>query len=101
MFPAVILPLMFPNTAFLSSNSMPKGKKPKKAYCCVGGCNNDDRYPDNYKYHSHVTTMEFFNCTTSASKRVIWIRNGTFICANHFKDGKPTPENRHTTEFMT
>lgn len=93
---------------------MPKGKKPKKAYCCVGGCNNDDRYPDNYEYHSHVTTMEFFNCTTSASKRVIWIRNvqkgrldffdpkpGTFICANHFKDGKPTPENRHTTEFMT
>ena len=63
---------------------------------------------------THVTTMEFFNCTTSASKRVIWIRNvqkgrldffdpkpGTFICANHFKDGKPKPENRHTTEFMT
>ena len=58
--------------------------------------------------------MEFFNFTTSASKRVIWIRNvqkgrldffdpkpGTFICANHFKDGKPTPENPHPTEFMT
>jgi len=114
MFPAVILPLMFPNTVFLSSKSMPKGKKSKKAYCCVGGCNNDDRYPDNYKYHSHVTTMEFFNFTTSASKRVIWIRNvqkgqldffdlksGTFICANHFKDGKPTPENPHPTEVMT
>ncbi|CAH3185925.1 unnamed protein product [Porites evermanni] len=58
--------------------------------------------------------MEFFNFTTSASKRVIWIRNvqksrlyffdlkpGTFISANHFKDGKPTPENPHATEFMT
>ena len=73
MFPAVILPLMFPNTAFFSSKTLPKGKKPKKAHCCVGGCNNDDRYPDNYKYHSHVTTMEFFNFTTSASKRVIWM----------------------------
>ena len=49
--------------------------KPKKARCCVGGCNNDDRYPKKYVVRSHVKVMRFFRFTQAKDKRQIWINN--------------------------
>ena len=45
--------------------------KPKKARCCVGGCNNDDRYPKKYVVRSHVKVMRFFRFTQAKDKRQI------------------------------
>lgn len=82
--------------------------KPKEAHCCVGGCNNDDRYPNKYAIHSHVKTMRFFKFTTAKSKRKIWIENISAGLenfspgsANHFVNGEPTTENPHPTLFLT
>lgn len=87
--------------------------KPKKARCCVGGCNNDDRYSEKYVVRSHVKVMRFFKFTQAKHKRQIWINNiapglsgkvsggkGSYVCANHFVDGEPTNENPQPTLFL-
>lgn len=88
--------------------------KLKKARCCVGGCNNDDRYPEKYVVRSHVKEMQFFRFTQAKDKHQIWINNiapglsgivsggmGSYVCANHFVDGEPTRENPHPTLFLS
>ena len=86
---------------------------PKNARCCVGGCDNDERYPCKFKIRSNAGTMKFFKFTKHTKKRPIWIENikkgrenlspgsGTFVCANHFIDGEPTPQNPNPTHFLT
>lgn len=81
--------------------------------CCVGGCNNDKRYPNKYVKRSHVQELKFHRFTSVEDKRKIWIKNiskglvnfnpgkETFICSNHFVDGQPTNENPHPTLFLT
>ena len=81
--------------------------------CCVGGCNNDKRYPGKYVVRSHVSDLKFHRFTKIEEKRVIWINtinkgldnfnpgNETFVCSNHFVDGKPTSQNPHPTIFLT
>ena len=89
--------------------------KPKTVRCCVGGCNNDDRYPEKYVVRSHVKVMRFFTFTQAKDKRQIWINNmiapglsgkvsrgkGSYVCANYFVDGEPTKENPQPTLFLS
>jgi hypothetical protein len=86
---------------------------PKNARCCVGGCDNDERCPCKFKIRSNAGTMKFFKFAKHTKKRPIWIEDikkgrenlspgsETFVCANHFIDGEPTPQNPKPTLFLT
>ena len=75
--------------------------------CCVGGCDNDRRYPDKWLIHSHVGRLSFHkpnNQMVEAWSRQVQKGRKDFaigksresvvvVCSNHFQDGKPTKGN--------
>ena len=81
--------------------------------CCVGGCNNDKRYSDQYVIRSHVTDLKFHIIPSDLNKRQIWekqigkgrkgfqIGKYMHVCSNHFQDAKPTSVNPFPTLFLT
>lgn len=70
--------------------------------CCVGGCNNDSRYPERQIKRSHVQELKFHYFPKDAAKRKLWttqVAKGLVgfepsdhktVCSNHFAYGKPT-----------
>ena len=71
--------------------------------CCVGGCDNDSRYPEKILKRGHVTgnlTWHYF--PKDPEERAIWVKNISkgledfvlsdykVVCSNHFQYGKPT-----------
>lgn len=72
--------------------------------CCVGCCDNDKRYPDRYIIHSNVKERKlvFHKFPVDPNVRKQWTKqvlrgrkdwspgNYTYVCSNHFIDGKPT-----------
>ena len=80
--------------------------------CCVGGCNNDRRYPDRYVIRSHVKDLQFHKVPTDAVKKQIWekqiskgredfkIGSSMKICSNHFVDAQPTHSNPNPTLYL-
>ena len=81
--------------------------------CCVGGCNNDRRYPDTYVIRSHVKDLQFHRVPSDLEKKHIWekqiskgredfnIGNSMRICSNHFVDAQPTHANPNPTLYLT
>ena len=65
--------------------------------CCVGGCNNDSRYPDKTVKRSHVKELKFNHFPKDESKRQFWkeqvgkgldgfiISDNKVVCSNHFE----------------
>ena len=41
--------------------------------CCVGGCNNDSRYPEKLVVKSHVTQLKFHYFPKNGAKRAKWV----------------------------
>ena len=80
--------------------------------CCVGGCDNDRRYPDKLKKQPHVSTLQWHSIPGNLEKRLIWesqLSKGLKdfkagkqkkVCSNHFVDAKPTPANPNPTLFL-
>ena len=76
--------------------------------CCIGGCNNDKRYPNNF-----VTDLKFNITPSDTVKRQIWEKQigkgregfntgaSMHVCSNHFQDAKPTAANPYPTLFLT
>ena len=71
--------------------------------CCVGGCDNDSRYPEKVLKRGHVTrdlTWHYF--PKDPKERAFWVKNISkgledfvvsdykVVCSNHFQFGKPT-----------
>lgn len=83
--------------------------------CCVGPCDNDKRYPEKYIIHSNVTSRKivFHKFPTNEQNRKLWTSqvlrgrkdwvpgNYTYVCSNHFINGKPTSNNPVPTLFMS
>lgn len=85
--------------------------------CCVGGCNNDNWYPQKYVIRSHVHQLQngqlkFHYMTRDTEKRKIWEKNISkgrdfeakdhhVVCSNHFEYAKPTYQFPNTTLFLT
>ena len=81
--------------------------------CCIGGCNNDKRYPNKFVIRSHVTDLKFHITPSDTVKRQIWekqigkgregfnIGASMHVCSNHFQDAKPTSANPYPTLFLT
>ena len=80
----------------------------KAARCCVGGCDNDKRYPDRIVKHSNVVgKLRFHNFPANEESKCAWVQkiskgrvmletenlDNYFVCSNHFVDGKPTTSN--------
>ena len=70
---------------------------------CVGGCNNDSRYPDKIVKRSHVKELKFHHFPKDESvKRQLWkeqvdkdldgfiVSDNKVVCSNQFQYGKPT-----------
>ena len=93
---------------------------PKHARCAVGFCNNDKRYPDLAYIRSHVENFTYHKWPVDPKLAEIWRKqvaktrgdvfnplpgaSGTFVCSNHFPQGRRTPENPKTdfpSIFMT
>ena len=80
--------------------------------CCVGGCNNDKRYPNDYVMRSHVSNLRFHYFPQDTEIRKKWDTNISrglvnftssdykTVCSNHFVDAKPTPDNPHPTLYL-
>ena len=80
--------------------------------CCIGSCNNDKRYPNLIVKRRHVAVLKWHRFTDDATKRPQWINlvsrgrknftpgKWTYICSNHFMDGKPTKEHPNPTLFL-
>ena len=80
--------------------------------CCVGGCNNDSRYPDKIVKRSHVKELKFHHFLKDESKRQLWkeqvdkgldgfiVSDNKVVCSNHFEYGKPTYASPVQTMFM-
>ena len=45
----------------------------KNDKCCVGGCNNDKRYPERNKKKGHVSILKWHRFTTDDTNRPLWI----------------------------
>ena len=70
--------------------------------CCIGGCNNDSRYPEKLVVKSHVTQLKFHYFPKDGAKRAKWVTqiskgldgfkvsDNKVVCSNHFECGKPT-----------
>ena len=88
--------------------------------CCVGGCDNDQRYPQKLIIKDHVQELKWHRVPRPNSKndetekkRNLWVKmiskgrkdfapqNETFVCSNHFIDGKPTLNNPAPTLYLT
>ena len=80
--------------------------------CCVGGCNNDSRYPDKIVKRSHVKELKFHPFPKDESKRQLWkeqvdkdldgfiVSDNKVVCSNHFEYAKPTYASPVPTMFM-
>ena len=81
--------------------------------CCVGGCNNDRRYPKEWVIHSHVEKLSFHKPKQSLIEA--WsrqVQKGTkdfsigksresvVAFSNHFRDRKPSVSNPIPTIFL-
>ena len=81
--------------------------------CCVGGWNNDSRYPKKWVIHSHQEKLSFHKPKQSLNEA--WSRQvqkgkkdfsigksreGVVVCSNHFRDGKPSVSNPKPTLFL-
>ena len=82
--------------------------------CCVGVCDNDERFPETFISHSNVKgKLVMHKFPVDPQNRAAWthqISKGrkdfapgtcTYVCSNHFVDGKPTTENPTPTLFLT
>ena len=81
--------------------------------CCVGGCNNDSRYPDKVIKRSHVTVLKYHYFPKDPEKKNLWVSevkkglvdfsvsNNKVVCSNHFQYGKPTYASPYPTLYMT
>jgi len=85
---------------------------PKHARCAVGLCDNDARYPELLVKRSHVKDLKFHRWPRDPKLAEIWRKQvakgrsdnfnpapgttGTFICSNHFPEGKRTPDKPDT-----
>ena len=81
--------------------------------CSVGGCSNDKCYPDKYVKRGHVEKLIFHRFPVDPVKKEKWViavqkgrkhftaGNESFVCSNHFSDGKPTYDNPFPTLFLT
>lgn len=92
---------------FFQTNSMPHYR------CCVGGCNNDNRWPEKMIKRGHVKDdLKFHYITKDPVKRKIWETNigkgrtdfkatdNQTVCSNHFEYGKPTFLSPNPTLFL-
>jgi hypothetical protein len=85
-----------------------------KNACCVHGCNNSQRKPEELVIKSHVKHMRLHRIPRASTqkneeKRKQWVLmiakgrpgfnpgNETFVCSNHFVDGEPTPGHPYPT----
>ena len=85
----------------------------KKHHCWVGGCNNDQRYPDLVVKRSHVSELIWHRWPKGEALSELWRKSvskgrknfkpGPYmtVCSNHFVDGKRTTENPVPKLFMT
>ena len=81
--------------------------------CCVAGCGNDSRHPENYKKRSHVQVVKFHHFPQDEEKRKLWLdqvsrgyenyvpSKNPVVCSNHFPYGKPMFSSPVPTLFMT
>ena len=81
--------------------------------CCVGTCDNDTRYQENFVVKGHVQKLMFHRFSRNEEKRKAWTsliskggsvftpNGGSRICSNHFKDGQPTTKNPNPTLWLT
>ena len=81
-------------------------------HCCVGGCDNDRRYPDRQVKRSHVSYLQFHAIPTKEVMKTKWesqiskgqenfkIGKSMTVCSNHFTDAKPTTANPYPTLFL-
>ena len=81
--------------------------------CCVGGCDNDSRYPEKVVKRSHVAELKFHCFPKDEARRKLWkkqvdkglagfvVTNNKVVCSNHFEFGKPTYASPIPTLFMT
>ena len=93
---------------------------PNKARCASDYYDNDKRYPDYIVKRSHVEELTFHKWPTDKKLAEIWRKRvaksrsdsfnpapgaqGTYVCSNHFPQGKQTPSNPKTdypSVFMT
>ena len=82
--------------------------------CCIHGCTNKQREPENIIKKSHVATLKWHrvpreSSSKNALKRHQWVTmikkgrknfnpgNETFVCSNHFVDGEPTQTHPYPT----
>ena len=80
--------------------------------CCVGGCNNDWRYPEKLVVKSHVKELKFHHFPKDELKRKLWVAevskglvgfqatNNKVVCSNHFEFGKPTFSSSMPTMYL-
>lgn len=81
--------------------------------CCIGGCDNDNRWPQKIIKRGHVQgEMKFHHMTKDPAKRKIWeaniskgrlgfkATNNHMVCSNHFEHGKPTFQSPNPTLFL-
>ena len=80
--------------------------------CCVGGCDNDSRYPEKMVKRNHVETLKFHRFPKEESEREMWQHNiskgrkffkaSNFmrVCSNHFKYGRPTNAEPRPTLYL-
>ena len=81
--------------------------------CCVGGCDNDSRYPDKIVKRSNVKELKFHYFPKDPEKRKLWVKevekglidfqvsNSKVVCSNHFEYGKPTFSSPIPTLYMS
>ena len=93
---------------------------PKHARCAVGFCDNDKRYPDFIIKKSHVEELKFHKWPKDPQLAEVWRKQvakgrsdefhptpgstGTFVCSNHFREGKRTlnnPETDYPSIYLT
>ena len=86
--------------------------------CCVGGCDNDNRYLDKVKLKGsaikEIKELDWYKLPLRDVARLTWISNinkgrdfkptekGKYhVCGIHFEDGQPTEDKPYPTLFMT
>ena len=81
--------------------------------CCVGGCNNDSRYPEKLVVKSHVTQLKFHYFPKDGAKWAKWVAqvskglvgfkvsDNKVVCSKHLECGKPTFLSNTPTMYLT